>query len=171
MTKIAFSISLVMLFFSSCEKAKNQNIAPQTVTTDSALFQLVNSTTYKYYENDNRRRTSVAENGSHGLTVIVKFNQKAFDVLDDSGKLPVGMSFPDSSLIVKEAFYGTDTINPYYYAAMLRLRNDKNNASGWVWGEYQLTGAVLSTVNNGSACVPCHSRSGNRDMVRTFEAL
>ncbi|MFQ3576221.1 MAG: cytochrome P460 family protein [Cytophagales bacterium] len=163
-------VPVLAIFLFACVKNPKSDVIPQTTTNDEDLFSLLSNSDYKFYQNDSSKIVSVAENNAHGDNIVIKFNQKAWQALGADGKLPQNAQFPDSSLIVKETYNGnSQTIT--FYSAMLKLKNDKNSANGWVWGEYLLSGNVLSSVKNGTSCVPCHSRNGNRDFVRTFDSF
>ena len=97
----------------------------------------------------------------------LKFNNTAASALDGTGRLPVGGSFPDGSLIVKEGFTGTGNM---LYAVMKKDSESKFAANGWLWAEYKPDGEIIYNIKEkGAACISCHSASTNRDQVRSFD--
>ena len=75
------------------------------------------------------------------LTAVLKlrFNSIAQGALDENGKLPKNKQFPEGSIIVKEIFSGADIRQ---LAVMQKKQGDPNLAQGWVWVEYNPSGAV-----------------------------
>jgi hypothetical protein len=97
-------------------------------------------------------------NSPHG-NFSLWVNDKAATVLDLNDELPVGSTFPDSSLIVKQI--GTPTIS--LLAVMYKFK------STWYWGEYKPNGDVVVSIGQGgSSCISCHSQTGNRDLTMTY---
>ncbi len=133
---------------------------PDTNLTDDALFRITTDTAGKvYYQNS--AILPPAGGSPHG-NFRLRFNSKAASVLDGSLELPVGQTFPDSSLLVKEALDNTNSLS--IYAVMYKYKG------GWLWGEYYPGGNVIySTSLNGPVCISCHSAGANRDLVRTFD--
>lgn len=133
---------------------------PDSNLTDAALFGITTDTTGKvYYQNS--AILPPAGGSPHG-NFRLRFNSKAASVLDGSLELPVGQTFPDSSLIVKEALDGSNTLS--IYAVMYKYKGS------WLWAEYYAGGSVIySNTLNGPVCISCHSAGANRDLVRTFD--
>lgn len=133
---------------------------PGTTLNDNALFQLATDTTGKvYYQNS--AVLPPAGGSPHG-NFRLRFNSKAASVLDGSLELPVGQTFPDSSLLVKEAVDNANNLT--LYAVMYKYKGN------WQWGEYYPGGSVIYTTSlNGAVCISCHSAGANRDLVRTFD--
>ncbi len=134
---------------------------------DASLFAEVYKSGYTYYQND----LSILPAGGdspHGF-VRIKFNEIAQASLDSTGKLPLGASFPEGAVIVKEIY--ADPAEPLiYYVIMKKDPAAEYAADGWLWGEYEENGTVSGAVSNkGSGCTGCHSESPNRDFVRTFD--
>lgn len=164
------AIALYSLFgIISCTQSKNEPapVAPATSEiTVQELFKLLTTSGFTYYQNNSTPRQSVAESNAHGAKVNIRFNAKAQSVLGMDGKLPLGTSFPDSSLIVKEIYDSNGNLS--LYATMYRLPNDKNTFKKWVWAEITPLGVSYYEPSRGNGCTSCHSLSGNRDLVRTF---
>ena len=81
-------------------------------------------------------------------------------VIKNNGKLPVGSKFPDGSLIMKDI---TDGSTISLYAFMYKY------SGSWIWGEVKPDGNILHSVNGDEGiCTGCHSQSGNRDLVVSF---
>ncbi|HNI43708.1 MAG TPA: cytochrome P460 family protein [Chitinophagales bacterium] len=98
------------------------------------------------------------------------FNPKAASVLDASGKLPIGASFPDSSLVLKVT-YKPNGEDIKELVPMYKLSTSEYSENGWLWAKYSPTGskALYSVSNKGDKCASCHSSSGNRDFTLAFD--
>ena len=111
---------------------------------------------WTYYKN--RTDTLLRSAGSgHGETRLrTRFNGPAAAQLDASGKVRVGASFPDSSLIVKELYSGSVLSR---FAVMMKLRGSPNaSAGGWLWAYYAPDGATqISISGRGGSCAGCHA--------------
>ncbi len=169
----AFRLLLILAFFAaaSCGSDKADSPKPvvppldSTLTTDSALYELVKNNTFAYYLGKDTL-WSPAANSPHGPFKL-RFNAKALAALDASGRLPVGAKFPDSSIVVKE-FYAGSQVD--IYVPMMKLPRDTNSGSGWVWGEYLGDGGLIHSVTNkGQGCIHCHTQTPNRDFLRSFD--
>ena len=145
---------IISCVFYSC--TKDVGVNPLLAFTDKALLDSANNTAaFVYYKNDPNAVYSGA-NGPHGAFKL-KFNKKAILALTDNNKLPVGQKFPDGSMIVKEI------PSNGLYAIMYK------KSGSWLWSEVNKDGTVVFSVNkNGDGCISCHSQSGNRDLVVTF---
>ncbi len=151
----SFILTLVAVVSYSCTKDIAKN--PLLAFSDKALLDSAkNTSAFVYYKNDPNAVYS-GTNGPHGAFKL-KFNKKANSVLTDGGKLPVGQKFPDGSFIVKEI-----PSNGLY--AMMYKRD-----GSWIWTEVHNDGTVIHSVNKDASgpCVSCHSQSGQRDLVVSF---
>lgn len=164
---------LILLLATACTKTPEPSIPPVVeplpiINNEADLFRISNydSTFYWYMNNDERRLSANAS--AHSPWMRVRFNPLAAAVLADSGRLPLGGVFPRGSLIVKELFEGeTDTLR--YLAVMYKDSMHPQQAFGWVWGEYEVDGTPLITLNSkGSICTSCH-QTDSRDMTRLFD--
>ena len=160
------TITTILLFFIALSQSckKKDEASPDD---DNALFALVGQSGYTYYVGTPGIAAGVG-NSPHGFE-RVRFNSIAQAALDTTGKLPSGSSFPTGSVIVKEIYTSaTGSIN--LYAVMKKDPSSSVSGSGYQWAEFKTDGsASFSTGKKGAGCISCHSGSGNRDLVRTFD--
>ena len=151
---------VILITLYSCMKEKGELI-PEL--SDNQIFLMTKDTSgYQYLYHDPNTFLSPAGGSPHGIFKL-RFNKKAQSVLDGTGKLPVNSSFPDSSLIVKDA-YDVVNGNIILYAIMYKLKGS------WSWAEYQPDGKVSHSIfNSSSDCISCHNASPNRDQARSFD--
>jgi hypothetical protein len=136
--------------------------------TDAALFAKASSHSgFTYYKGDSTIYHASAPSAHHGY-IRVRFNTIALSALTDGGKLPVGGAFPTGSLVVKELHGDSLGTGLFGFAIMEKLPTDSNQASGWVWGEYNLSMMGTTVDTKGAQCTGCHSVD-DRDMVRVFD--
>jgi hypothetical protein len=148
---IAILIALVC-----CTKKQGKN--PALAFTDMALLDSCKNQDHRYYQNNGAILLSGAS-GPHG-TFKLRFNSVAFKALTNNGKLPVEGSFPEGSLVIKDVYNGNDIS---VYAFMYK------RSGSWLWAEVKPDKQVLYSVNkNPSGCTGCHSQTGNRDLVVSF---
>jgi hypothetical protein len=132
--------------------------------TDTTLFIEMNEAGYKYYRSG--AILNAASESPHG-SFKLRFNNIAWSALDNSGKLPVGQTFPEGSIIVKEVYTNNKL---FIYAVMKKEPSDPNAVLGWIWAEYRPDGSpAFSLSGKGVPCTGCHSESLNRDYVRVFD--
>lgn len=157
-----------MLLFATTTCKRNPAVDSATGITDKVLFDLVTNEGLFYYKNDANYLAS-DPSSPHDKFMRTNFNAKAFSALGSDGKLPVGGSFPDSSLIVKEVC--SDAKGKLkLYAAMYKMPKASNAGSGWVWGEYKPSGSASTGAGyQGSKCISCHSAGKQRDLVKIFD--
>ena len=151
----SFSIVAFLMMVVSCKN--NKFMIPEISLTDKQLFDSCNNAANLVYYKNNSSTVHSGANGPHGPFKL-KFNKIASLVLTDNGKLPVGQTFPDGSLIVKE-------IQPAgIFAFMYKFKKS------WLWGEAEANGSTIFSINKDpiSSCVNCHSQSGERDLVVSF---
>ena len=129
---------------------------PSPYDKDSLLDSARNEAAFVYYKNDPSIIYS-GTNGPHGAFKL-KFNKMAYAALTDNDKLPVGGVFPNGSFIVKEVA-GNGVIAFMY----------KRNGT-WLWGEFKADGSTIFDVSKDpdGTCINCHSQSGQRDLVVSF---
>lgn len=142
---------------------------PGKTADDEKLYKWITSETVYYYYQNNPEilPTSEETERAHDNFMRIRFNKKAADVLNQDGHLPKGVSFPDSSIIIKE-IYSEKTGAVEILAAMVKLKGAPNSNKDWLWAEYSPTGDVEYSVSkNGKACVSCHKST--YDNVRIFE--
>lgn len=163
MKKILGTILTIIIFIQSCKKDKET-----TTSVDADLYNEISSSSgYTYYVATPGITAGVG-NSPHGFE-RVRFNAIAQAALDGTGKLPAGAEFPDGSVIVKEIYpSATGSIN--LYAVMKKAVGNSSSGNGYLWAEFNTDGsAAYSIAKKGDACISCHSQTGNRDLVRTFE--
>jgi hypothetical protein len=149
-----FILVLVMLICCT----KKQGINPALAYNDLALLDSCQKTYHRYYKNDASTILSGSA-GPHG-TFKLRFNSVASKALGSDGKLPTGRTFPDGSLIIKDVVSGG---NITLYAFMYK------KSGSWLWAEVKPNKEVIySVTKNPSGCTGCHSQSGNRDLVVSF---
>ncbi len=158
-------ITIILCFVCLAQSCKKDD--DSSPENDKALFALVGQSGYTYYVST-PGITAGAGNSPHGFE-RVRFNAIAQAALDSTGKLPVGSSFPTGSVIVKEIYSSpTGTLN--LYAVMKKEPTSSVSGSGYQWAEFKPDGNVtFSTGKKGDGCISCHSGSGNRDLVLTFD--
>lgn len=148
----------VAIASTSCKHAKVTN-------EDVAIMDEVMAGNLLFYQN-NDVVLNAAGNSPHGNFKLL-FNQTAWDALDSTGKLPVGGTFPEGSLIVKDIIKGGSTD---LYAVMLKNPGSSLSNLGWVWNEFKPDGSVvIGASDKGDACVGCHRGNTNRDFVNSFD--
>jgi hypothetical protein len=137
----------------SCRKDIAKN--PLLAYSDRALYDSAkNESAFVYYQNS--PTVHAGSNGPHG-SFKLRFNKIATAALTDNGKLPVGSTFPNGSMIVK------DVQSNGMYALMYKKEGS------WLWAEINADGSTAYSVNKDSQlCVSCHSQSGQRDLVVSF---
>ena len=152
-------LSTLIVVFHSCRKDHGET------DVDKLLFQAINQDTgYTYYQNGSVLAGAAAS--PHG-SFKLRYNTIAQSVLDASGELPAGNSFPTGSVIVKEIMNG-GSIN--LYAIMKKDPTNQYAESGWLWAEIKPNGtASFTAAKKGSGCVGCHGETPNRDFIRTFD--
>jgi Cytochrome P460 len=153
----------VAALFSACVNHEFRDVST-SVNTSESLFTELNAGGYQYYQNGGT--LSPASASTHG-SFRLRFNGIAASSLDNSGELPLGNTFKDGSILVKEV-YRNNILS--LYAIMKKAPLDPTAANGWLWAEYALDGtAVYSISQKGAGCTNCHSETPNRDFVRTFD--
>ncbi|HNQ11915.1 MAG TPA: cytochrome P460 family protein [Bacteroidia bacterium] len=160
-------IRLTLLFVSiifiatACKKDKQEITAE-----DSTLFSNSTSGTYTFYNNIDTIYDP-AGGSPHG-NFKLKFNSVANAALDSTGKLPVGSSFPNNSVIVKDVYSSSGNLN--LVVVMQKASGNSNAGANWLWGEYKPNGEVVYSVREkGASCTGCHGVSGNRDYTLSFD--
>lgn len=93
---------------------------------------------------------------AHEPKVRVRYNAQAATRLTPQGRVQAGAVFPDSSLIVKELYTGSQLTTIAY---MFKLRGAANaSTTGWVWAESDGNGGVkIPASRRGTGCEGCHA--------------
>ncbi len=154
-TTYFFIAALLFIVAQSCKKTRLNDSIYEEASGSGLSFYLGTDSVF-----------NPAGGSPHG-DFKLKFNSTAAAALDGTGRLPVGGSFPDGSLIVKEASTGSSSM---IYAIMKKDSDSKFAANGWLWAEYKPDGEIVYNIKEkGVACISCHSASTNRDQVRSFD--
>lgn len=97
--------------------------------------------------------------GPHG-TFKLRFNSIASKALTEDGKLPVGKTFPEGSLLIKDIYSGgTLTLYAFMY----------KRSGSWLWAEIKPDKKISHSVKGDpGVCTNCHSQAGNRDLAVSF---
>ncbi len=165
-TKVTLAALLLSLVFAfnACKKEDDGDDDP-ILTEDETVYQLITTEQLFAYQGD----TSVlvpAGNSPHG-TFKLLFNQTAWEALGSDGKLPLGDTFPEGSLVLKDVIRSGQT---RFYAAMYKQPASANATEGWLWYEANLDGSLLESINTkGAGCIGCHRGNANRDFVNSFD--
>lgn len=153
---------VLALFFSIASTSCKD---PEATSEDQAIIDEVLAGNLLNYQNNDVVLTA-AGNSPHGSFKLL-FNQTAWDALDSTGKLPVGATFPDGSLIVKEVIKGGSTD---LFAIMQKKPSSSLSNQGWLWNEFEPNGdLIISVSDKGDACVGCHRGNTNRDFTNSFD--
>lgn len=145
----------------------SKRASPAAPETDASLFAKATAPHFTYYKNDTLVHHS-SPRSAHGGFFRVRFNAIALSALTDQGKLPIGGTFPDGSVIVKELHNDSTGTQLHAYAIMEKLPSDTSQADGWVWAEVNTAGTGYGINKKGAICTGCHSVD-DRDHVRVFD--
>ncbi len=160
MKYILVCLLLLGIGFSACRK--DQGKQPETFT-DAYLYGLAKDTTGKFTYKDAATASEFISDAAHGTkSYTLYMNKKANDACTASGKLPVGGSFPDSSLLVKYLKVAPGGALESY-AVLYKLKGS------WNWAKYDALGNATHSLKASSAtCTGCHTST--RDLTWTFIA-
>lgn len=161
LTITAFAFTLTL--FSMCKTEEEE-----ATGIDKQLFdEATSSTGFTYYKN-NPDILASSQPSAHNAFMRVRFNPIALSALDSTGRLPLGSSFPNGSLIVKE-LYNSQVGEPVLYAIMKKDSANENSGANWLWAEIKPDGlVVVSATRKGASCVNCHNMN-SRDYTRIFD--
>jgi Cytochrome P460 len=159
---------LYMFFCAIALLGVTQSCKKETTDMETMLFSEFSTTTgYTFYKNSTTIVASSAES-PHNRFFRVRFNEIAKNALTNNGKLPMGGSFPEGSIVAKE-LYDSATGQIALYAVMKKATNDANAGNGWIWVEYNPSGQIVySAAKKGAGCISCH-KTNARDYVRVFD--
>ena len=131
---------------------------------DEALYGELSESGYVYYQGG---AILPAQGGSPHGPFKLRFNTTAQAALDSTLELPVGSSFPNGSILVKELYSGSSLT---LYVVMKKDNSDKYAEKGWLWAEFETDGEVVYSIGEeGGSCTDCHTATPNRDFTRTFD--
>lgn len=147
---------LLSLLISSC---KYDNVEGRFETEIFNKAKSANGYVWFKYSNISLQKSS----GSGHVQPLLKtrYNAVAAGQLDSLGRIKIGATFPEESMVVKELLDNSGNIEVY---AVLYKKSKHPNADskGWVWGYYNKDGTVvISSALKGKDCSGCHSQSGN----------
>lgn len=152
---LAIIVLATPVFHISCKKQR----------TNERLYEESKSSDLTFYKG--KDTIYGAKGGSPHGKFKLKFNATAVASLGADGKLPVGGSFSDGALIVKEVYSGNEIT---LYAVMKKDSKSKYASSEWLWAEYKPNGEVFySAASEGKSCTGCHSSGTSRDFTRSFD--
>ncbi len=158
----AFLASGLVLSF-SCDKVNRGPVSGDEILMEEVLAK--DSTEYSVFT----PKIMEARGNSPRDYYRVRYNQIALKALDESGRLPEGESFPDGSLIVKEAYSDLNG-EIIQYAIMKKSSNDPYQGEGWIWYEVDEDGDdAYSIAREGKKCIRCHYKKTNRDGARMYD--
>ncbi|KAB2871429.1 MAG: cytochrome P460 family protein [Bacteroidales bacterium] len=155
-----FVIGTFFIALFACEKETE-------TATDKELYQMAttNIQSFVWYKNSNALLNRSSGSGHTQPYLRTRYNTIAAEVLNDQGKVIEGSDFPEGSLIVKELIGSNEQVEIY---AILYKKSDHQYADnrGWVWGYIEEDGKVKESASKrGSACITCHSQTGNIDYM------
>lgn len=160
---ITFSVlAVIIIFISTLNACKKDKIA---TGIDKQLLDMAKETSgFTWYKNSNALLSKSSGSGHSEPFLRTRYNSIASAVLDSSGKIVSGSTFPEGSLVVKELFDNSTDIGRY--AILYKKASDANaDAAGWVWGYINADGTVAEPASNkGSGCRSCHSQANNIDL-------
>jgi hypothetical protein len=129
---------------------------------DKELFDLAQQTGgFTWYKFSDTLLDMSSGSGHSQPFLRTRYNSVAASQLDTSGKILTVAVFPEGSLVVKELYDDPNTLARY--AILYKKPADSNaDVNGWIWGYIDADGTVAEPASNqGSACISCHSQSGN----------
>lgn len=163
--KKAITFTLLLTVISTVWISCKKDASDDPDSEIGRLYTEVNDNNFVYYKGEDKV-LSPKGSSPHG-DFKLRFNNIALAALDSTGKLPLGASFPDGSIVLKEIIKD-GKVDAYY--PMKKDQNNANAAKGWLWYAFDKGGKVKTKLSDkGSDCVGCHSASGNRDFTLTFD--
>lgn len=149
-----------ILTINSCKK---EQVAEGT---DKELYDMSKATSgFVWYMNSSSLLGKSAGSGHPQPFLKTRYNPVAASQLDSNGKIMTGATFPEGSLIVKELYDNSTTLERY---AILYKKSGSidADANGWVWGYINSDGTVVESASKkGTSCINCHSQADNIDYM------
>lgn len=147
--------------------SKKDDPAPDAVNAeDQELYQAALVTSGSaWYKLDPAVLDKAVGSGHDDPKLRTRYNSKAAEKLDVTGKVIAGSVFDENSAIIKELYDASGKL--VRYAVMCKAPGSANtDAYGWVWGVYSPTGDVQHSVTlKGVGCTGCHKNlAGNIDL-------
>lgn len=118
---------VIIISIISCKKSKVEAI-------DSELYEMAKKTSgFTWYKNSSALLDKSSGSGHPQEFKRTRYNSIAATQLESNGKIMANANFPEGSLIVKELFENSNTLDRY---AILYKDSDNDAAdeNGWVWG-------------------------------------
>jgi hypothetical protein len=144
----------------SCKKEKVIEV------TDIELYDMAKETTgFTWFKKSSSFLDKSSGSGHPQSNLRTRYNSIAASKLDSNGKIIAGTTFPEGSLIVKELYINSSTLERY---AILYKKSDSKDADakGWVWGYINADGKVsIPASKKGTSCINCHSQAENIDYM------
>lgn len=149
---------LILLAIVSCQKD------PTATGTDKELYDMALSENgFTWYKNSNVLLNRSSGSGHSQPFLRTRYNSVSAAKLDPAGKVMNGTIFPEGSLIVKELWENSSSLERYAILYKQTTHPDSDN-KGWVWGYINSDGTVAESASEkGSSCKSCHSQAGNID--------
>ena len=157
---LIFLFGIIISTVNSCKKDK------PAAGIDKQLFDMAKETSgFSWYKNSTALLNKSAGSGHSEPFLRTRYNAIASAMIDTSGKIISGSTFPDGSLIVKELYSNSSDIGRY--AVLYKQANNADaDANGWVWGYINSDETVAEPASNkGSGCKGCHSQADNIDYM------
>jgi hypothetical protein len=149
-----------ILTINSCKKDNESG------GTDSELYEMAKETGgFTWFKNSSSLLNKSSGSGHPQPFLRTRYNSIASSKLDSNGKIMMGATFPEGSLIVKELYDNSTTLGRY---AILYKKSGSSDADakGWVWGYINADGGVAEAASKkGSSCISCHSQADNIDYM------
>lgn len=151
---------LAIMATSSCKKEE------EPTATDKKLYEMAKATEgFTWFKHSDELLNKSIASGHSQPYLRTRYNSIAAANLDSVGRIKQNSTFPEGSLIVKE-LYSNETTLSQYAILYKETGNPSADAKGWVWGYVSADGTVSEpSSNKGSACISCHSISGNVDYM------
>jgi hypothetical protein len=154
-TIVLYTSLFILIGLIACKKNNiNEDLSKAAKKTDLTFYQ-------------NKDTIYDAKGGSPHGQFKLKFNSVALANLGADGKLPVGGTFSEGAIIVKESWVNGSLA---LIVVMKKDSKTKYNANNWLWGEYNPDGSTkYSVAEKGKNCTGCHSAGTNRDLTKSFD--
>ena len=159
-TTVALLIIISSIYsFSSCNKKA-------ATGTDKELYDLAKVTNgFVWYKNSDAFLSKSSGSGHSQPYLKTRYNAIAASKLDSNGKIINNASFAEGSLIVKELYNSSKSLDRY--AILYKNSSSADaDAKGWVWGYINSDGSVAEAASNkGKSCISCHTQSNHIDYM------
>lgn len=159
--KVILSVAIfIFVGLSSCKH--------ETITNDInwELYEMAQQTDgFTWFKFSSASLPKSSGSGHSEPKLRTRFNEIATTMLDSTGRVIDGITFPEGSFIVKELLNDDDSLERY--ATLLKdSENAYADANGWVWGYLYPDGKVIiKAEDKGKACIGCHSQTGTIDYI------